>query len=297
MRASTIVGLTALLINSVFATDAANAQCATLTGAGPVSAGDIIALGNVPAANQWLRQDNPTPLTFRSNLRIAFILQPSSLKDGALIVKSQHADADGNLIGAPDWVLLTRDRQIATACTKQPKGSYGHKIPLSRYVNYHYFYTEDYSNTDDKLDNFHTEVGLRHSEHFFRSTDYCLQTGDKRVRSQFMFDERRNGANTFERLARLASDTPENLEDRSFADKPPPPLAGYTAQIVPFVRSNNALSCILSAPISVPKLAKQTIVSVIDVDDAALNWLPDPQRSRTISWQPPATRRHSVSLH
>ena len=289
MRGAAALGMIICGAAGLWTATPAAAQCVVLANARPISAGDIFALGRRPAETQLLGPDAKLPP--RSQLRLAFVLAASALKDGALIVKSQHADGTGALVGSPDFVSLKRDRHLA-ACTRQNRNPYSGTIPLARYVNYHFYYADDFSPTDDNLENFHTEVGLRRQEGWFGSKDACLRTSDRLVRPQFMFDDRRRAPSFAERAFRVVGDTQRSLDNNSAVAKTTLLAPALSAQIVPFQRSASEVSCVL-ATVDVPVRAQVTTIAVVDVDDAAAAIL-DPQRFQTIAWQVAQPRLHAV---
>jgi hypothetical protein len=254
------------------------AQCSALV-SGPVNPGDVIALPSKHAGQQTLSESQP--LTKRRRLRLAVVLAPSPFETGALIVKSQHRDDAGVLVGSPDWVDLKRDRHLA-ACTNRDRAAFSRPVPMSKYMDYHFYYADDFSPQDQNLDTFHTEVGLRPYDGWLWRTSTCRWTYDGSIRFQFVFDENRRVSSLLERAGHVVVKAQNTL-------KQPPVLqaaekAGYSAQIVPYRRTPNEPSCVTGS-VDVPKSAAITTISVIDADEAAAPGFSDPQRTRTVIWR------------
>jgi hypothetical protein len=288
MRGAAAISIMICGMAALWTATPAVAQCTGLTSAGRISAGDVFALGDKPA-----RLESDAMLSIRRQLRLAFVLAANTLKNGALIVKSQHADGTGTLVGSPDFVALKRDRHLA-ACTKQNRDPYSHAIPLARYVNYHFYYADDFTRNDDNLDSFHAEVGLRRQDGWLGSKEACLRTSDRLIRPQFMFDDRRRAPSVTERAFRVVSDTKRSLETPTLQAAPLMSPA-LSAQIVPFQRNTTDVSCVL-ATVDVPPRAQLTTISMVDVDDAAAGIL-NLQHSLTISWQATQISLHAARRH
>jgi hypothetical protein len=208
---------------------------------------------------------------------------------GAIFVKYQHKFLQGSVNTQSESGIELQRNKYDSPCTGASKQAFKAKKTVDEFRRYHFYIQPDLTTDSDvNFDNFHADVGVRPASSLFSRTQ-CLQTNTAGVREKALFDPERRLATVWERTRWAASTT--LFRGDSAQATPAPPVykefQQFTVRIIPYTKPTREQICVV-IPIERPRDATETILSIVDADDAyARSLLSDPDdghRTWQINW-------------